>query len=333
MAARRASTQPVSSADPVKDYLQAIGGTPLLTAAQEVDLSKRIEAGLYAETKLEQSDLTADYRRDLELVADDGKRAKAHLIEANLRLVVSVAKKYTRPGVELLDVVQEGNLGLIRAVEKFDYTKGFKFSTYAMWWIRQGIQRGFTDLGRVIRLPAHILESLSRLSRLTREWLQDHDGVAPTSKDLALIWHLKPETDDKPVATKATGRPRKIMDPAYIEFLMEINRRPASFSEELGEDHLTIGELIEDVDAIEVADLVSRTLLADLIWSVLDTLDKREAKIMAMHFGLYDGHLYTLTEIGREIGVTRARVGQLVGKTLEKLRHPDRAELLLDYAS
>jgi RNA polymerase primary sigma factor len=299
--------------DSVHTYLKSIGRTSLLTAEQEVNLAKRIEAGLFAEYKLEtEPDLDDGYRRDLALVAEDGRRAKAHMLEANLRLVVSVAKKYSDRGLSLLDVVQEGNLGLIRAVEKFDYTKGYKFSTYAMWWIRQAIQRGFADAARTIRLPVHVLEMLSKLSRVERD-MHQRLGREPTPEELAVELDRTPD---------------------QIEELLRTSRQPISLDSTIGEDGETsIGDLIEDVDAPEASELVDRQLMADQLRNALDALTPREATIMAMRFGLYDGNPHTLDEIGRALGLTRERIRQLEKQSLSKLRHPSRAQPLLDYAS
>ena len=304
--------------DSVHTYLKSIGRTSLLTAEQEVDLAKRIEAGLFAEHKLETLGLDSgvgideNFRRDLEMVAEDGRRAKAHMLEANLRLVVSVAKKYSDRGLSLLDVVQEGNLGLIRAVEKFDYTKGYKFSTYAMWWIRQAIQRGFADSARTIRLPVHVLEMLSKLSRVERDMHQKL-GREPTPEELAVELDRTPD---------------------QIEELLRTSRQPISLDSTIGEDGETsIGDLIEDVDAPEASELVDRQLMAEQLRSALDALTPREATIMAMRFGLYDGNPHTLDEIGRALGLTRERIRQLEKQSLSKLRHPSRAQPLLDFAS
>jgi RNA polymerase primary sigma factor len=299
--------------DSVHTYLKSIGRTSLLTAEQEVDLAKRIEAGLFAEHKLEtEPDLPAELRHDLQLVAEDGRRAKAHMLEANLRLVVSVAKKYSDRGLSLLDVVQEGNLGLIRAVEKFDYTKGYKFSTYAMWWIRQAIQRGFADSARTIRLPVHVLEMLSKLSRVERD-MHQRLGREPTPEELAVELDRTPD---------------------QIEELLRTSRQPISLDSTIGEDGETsIGDLIEDVDAPEASELVDRQLMAEQLRSALDALTPREATIMAMRFGLYDGNPHTLDEIGRALGLTRERIRQLEKQSLSKLRHPSRAQPLLDFAS
>ena len=304
--------------DSVHTYLKSIGRTSLLTAEQEVDLAKRIEAGLFAEHKLETMGLAGgvgldeNFRHDLEMVAEDGRRAKAHMLEANLRLVVSVAKKYSDRGLSLLDVVQEGNLGLIRAVEKFDYTKGYKFSTYAMWWIRQAIQRGFADSARTIRLPVHVLEMLSKLSRVERDMHQKL-GREPTPEELAVELDRTPD---------------------QIEELLRTSRQPISLDSTIGEDGETsIGDLIEDVDAPEASELVDRQLMAEQLRSALDALTPREATIMAMRFGLYDGNPHTLDEIGRALGLTRERIRQLEKQSLSKLRHPSRAQPLLDFAS
>jgi RNA polymerase primary sigma factor len=299
--------------DSVHTYLKSIGRTSLLTAEQEVDLAKRIEAGLYAEHKLETAaKLSQVLRRDLEDVAEDGRSAKAHMLEANLRLVVSVAKKYSDRGLSLLDVVQEGNLGLIRAVEKFDYSKGYKFSTYAMWWIRQAIQRGFADSARTIRLPVHVLEMLSKLSRVERD-MHQRLGREPTPEELAVELDRTPD---------------------QIEELLRTSRQPISLDSTIGEDGETsIGDLIEDTDAPEASELVDRQLLADQLRHALDALTPREATIMAMRFGLYDGNPHTLDEIGRALGLTRERIRQLEKQSLSKLRHPSRAQPLLDYAS
>jgi RNA polymerase primary sigma factor len=299
--------------DSVHTYLKSIGRRSLLTAEEEVELAKRIEAGLFAEHKLEtEAKLTKQYRADLEAVADDGRRAKAHMLEANLRLVVSVAKKYSDRGLSLLDVVQEGNLGLIRAVEKFDYTKGYKFSTYAMWWIRQAIQRGFADSARTIRLPVHVLEMLSKLSRVERD-MHQRLGREPTPEELAVELDRTPD---------------------QIEELLRTSRQPISLDSTIGEDGETsIGDLIEDIDAPEASELVDRQLMASQLRSALGCLTPREATIMSMRFGLYDGNPHTLDEIGRALGLTRERIRQLEKQSLSKLRHPSRAQPLLDFAS
>ncbi|WP_030168580.1 RNA polymerase sigma factor [Spirillospora albida] len=303
--------QSTAMGDSVHTYLKAIGRRRLLTAEQEVDLAKRIEAGLYAEHKLENEKLSPRARIDLECIAADGRRAKAHMLEANLRLVVSVAKKYSDRGLSLLDVVQEGNLGLIRAVEKFDYTKGYKFSTYAMWWIRQAIQRGFADSARTIRLPVHVLEMLSKLSRVERE-MHQRLGREPTPEELAAELDKTPE---------------------QVRELLRTSRQPISLDSTIGEDGETrIGDLIEDTDSPEASDLVDRQLMADQLRRTLDVLSPREAKIMAMRFGLYDGTPRTLDEIGKALGLTRERIRQLEKESLSKLRHPSNARPLLDFA-
>ncbi|MGI5201527.1 RNA polymerase sigma factor [Spirillospora sp. CA-108201] len=303
--------QSTTMGDSVHTYLKAIGRRQLLTAEQEVDLAKRIEAGLYAEHKLESEDLSPAVRADLEWVAADGRRAKAHMLEANLRLVVSVAKKYSDRGLSLLDVVQEGNLGLIRAVEKFDYSKGYKFSTYAMWWIRQAIQRGFADSARTIRLPVHVLEMLSKLSRVERD-MHQRLGREPTPEELAAELDKSPE---------------------QVRELLRTSRQPISLDSTIGEDGETrIGDLIEDTDSPEASELVDRQLMADQLRRTLDILSPREAKIMAMRFGLYDGTPRTLDEIGKALGLTRERIRQLEKESLSKLRHPSNARPLLDFA-
>ncbi|MFV2174769.1 RNA polymerase sigma factor [Actinomadura sp. LOL_016] len=303
--------QSTTMGDSVHTYLKAIGRRQLLTAEQEVDLAKRIEAGLYAEHKLETEELPSALRLDLEWVAADGRRAKAHMLEANLRLVVSVAKKYSDRGLSLLDVVQEGNLGLIRAVEKFDYSKGYKFSTYAMWWIRQAIQRGFADSARTIRLPVHVLEMLSKLSRVERD-MHQRLGREPTPEELAVELDKSPE---------------------QVRELLRTSRQPISLDSTIGEDGETrIGDLIEDTDSPEASELVDRQLMADQLRRTLDILSPREAKIMAMRFGLYDGTPRTLDEIGRALGLTRERIRQLEKESLSKLRHPSNARPLLDFA-
>ncbi|WP_067184806.1 RNA polymerase sigma factor [Microtetraspora niveoalba] len=303
--------------DSVHTYLKSIGRRTLLTAAQEVELAKRIEAGLYAEHKLETAlengeILRPEVREDLEWIIEDGKRAKDHMLEANLRLVVSVAKKYTDRGMALLDVVQEGNLGLIRAVEKFDYTKGYKFSTYAMWWIRQAIQRGFADSARTIRLPVHVLEMLSKLSRVERD-MHQRLGREPSPEELAVELDKTPD---------------------QIEELLRTSRQPISLDSTIGEDGETrIGDLIEDVDSPEASEVVDRQLLAEQLKGVLENLSPREAKIMALRFGLADGKPHTLDEIGKFLGLTRERIRQLEKESLSKLRHPSNTRPLLDWAS
>ncbi|HST73154.1 MULTISPECIES: RNA polymerase sigma factor [Kocuria] len=301
-----------ATADPVKDYLKQIGKVALLNAEQEVDLALRIEAGLYAEHKLaEQLDsLDPQTRKELRWVIHDGKRAKNHLLEANLRLVVSLAKRYTGRGMLFLDLIQEGNLGLIRAVEKFDYTKGFKFSTYATWWIRQAITRAMADQARTIRIPVHMVEVINKLARVQRQMLQDL-GREPTPEELANELDMTPE---------------KVVE------VQKYGREPISLHTPLGEDgDSEFGDLIEDSEAVVPADAVSFTLLQEQLHSVLDTLSEREAGVVAMRFGLTDGQPKTLDEIGKVYGVTRERIRQIESKTMSKLRHPSRSQVLRDY--
>jgi len=301
-----------ATADPVKDYLKQIGKVALLNAEQEVDLALRIEAGLFAEEKINADDGTMDpkFKRELEFVIHDGKRAKNHLLEANLRLVVSLAKRYTGRGMLFLDLIQEGNLGLIRAVEKFDYTKGFKFSTYATWWIRQAITRAMADQARTIRIPVHMVEVINKLARVQRQMLQDL-GREPTPEELALELDMTPE---------------KVVE------VQKYGREPISLHTPLGEDgDSEFGDLIEDSEAVVPADAVSFTLLQEQLHSVLDTLSEREAGVVAMRFGLTDGQPKTLDEIGKVYGVTRERIRQIESKTMSKLRHPSRSQVLRDY--
>ncbi len=300
-----------ATADPVKDYLKQIGKVPLLNAEQEVELAKRIEAGLFAEEKLaEDPRLASDQRIDLEWIADDGRRAKNHLLEANLRLVVSLAKRYTGRGMLFLDLIQEGNLGLIRAVEKFDYTKGYKFSTYATWWIRQAITRAMADQARTIRIPVHMVEVINKLARVQRQMLQDL-GREPTPEELAAELDMTPE---------------KVIE------VQKYGREPISLHTPLGEDgDSEFGDLIEDSEAIQPGEAVSFTLLQEQLHSVLDTLSEREAGVVSMRFGLTDGQPKTLDEIGKVYGVTRERIRQIESKTMSKLRHPSRSQVLRDY--
>jgi len=297
--------------DPVKDYLKQIGKVPLLNAEQEVELAKRIEAGLFAEEKLaERANLSTDARIDLEWIAEDGTRAKNHLLEANLRLVVSLAKRYTGRGMLFLDLIQEGNLGLIRAVEKFDYTKGYKFSTYATWWIRQAITRAMADQARTIRIPVHMVEVINKLARVQRQMLQDL-GREPTPDELAVELDMTPE---------------KVIE------VQKYGREPISLHTPLGEDgDSEFGDLIEDSEAIQPGEAVSFTLLQEQLHSVLDTLSEREAGVVSMRFGLTDGQPKTLDEIGKVYGVTRERIRQIESKTMSKLRHPSRSQVLRDY--
>ncbi|MUL42984.1 RNA polymerase sigma factor [Streptomonospora sp. PA3] len=301
-----------ATADPVKDYLKQIGNVALLNAEQEVELAKRIEAGLFAEEKLadEGDSLTQEFRDELEWIAEDGGRAKKHLLEANLRLVVSLAKRYTGRGMLFLDLIQEGNLGLIRAVEKFDYTKGFKFSTYATWWIRQAITRAMADQARTIRIPVHMVEVINKLARVQRQMLQDL-GREPTPEELAKELDMTPE---------------KVVE------VQKYGREPISLHTPLGEDgDSEFGDLIEDSEAIQPGEAVSFTLLQEQLHSVLDTLSEREAGVVSMRFGLTDGQPKTLDEIGKVYGVTRERIRQIESKTMSKLRHPSRSQVLRDY--
>ncbi|WP_425956890.1 RNA polymerase sigma factor [Xylanimonas sp. McL0601] len=309
-----------ATADPVKDYLKQIGKVALLNAEQEVELAKRIEAGLFAEEKLakdfadfDRTKADSDTRRmvrDLQWIAHDGKRAKNHLLEANLRLVVSLAKRYTGRGMLFLDLIQEGNLGLIRAVEKFDYTKGYKFSTYATWWIRQAITRAMADQARTIRIPVHMVEVINKLARVQRQMLQDL-GREPTPEELAKELDMTPE---------------KVVE------VQKYGREPISLHTPLGEDgDSEFGDLIEDSEAVVPADAVSFTLLQEQLHQVLDTLSEREAGVVSMRFGLQDGQPKTLDEIGKVYGVTRERIRQIESKTMSKLRHPSRSQVLRDY--
>ncbi len=301
-----------ATADPVKDYLKQIGKVPLLNAEQEVELAKRIEAGLFAEEKLAETRALpgSDECIDLEWIASDGRRAKNHLLEANLRLVVSLAKRYTGRGMLFLDLIQEGNLGLIRAVEKFDYTKGYKFSTYATWWIRQAITRAMADQARTIRIPVHMVEVINKLARVQRQMLQDL-GREPTPEELAAELDMTPE---------------KVIE------VQKYGREPISLHTPLGEDgDSEFGDLIEDSEAIQPGEAVSFTLLQEQLHSVLDTLSEREAGVVSMRFGLTDGQPKTLDEIGKVYGVTRERIRQIESKTMSKLRHPSRSQVLRDY--
>jgi RNA polymerase primary sigma factor len=301
-----------ATADPVKDYLKQIGKVPLLNAEQEVELAKRIEAGLFAEEKLahEEATLKPKLRNELNWIAQDGRRAKNHLLEANLRLVVSLAKRYTGRGMLFLDLIQEGNLGLIRAVEKFDYTKGYKFSTYATWWIRQAITRAMADQARTIRIPVHMVEVINKLARVQRQMLQDL-GREPTPEELAKELDMTPE---------------KVVE------VQKYGREPISLHTPLGEDgDSEFGDLIEDSEAVVPSDAVSFTLLQEQLHAVLDTLSEREAGVVSMRFGLTDGQPKTLDEIGKVYGVTRERIRQIESKTMSKLRHPSRSQVLRDY--
>jgi RNA polymerase primary sigma factor len=300
-----------ATADPVKDYLRQIGKVPLLNAEQEVELAKRIEAGLFAEEKLNRGvKLAPKLRNELHWIAQDGRRAKNHLLEANLRLVVSVAKRYTGRGVLFLDLVQEGNLGLIRAVEKFDYTRGYKFSTYAFWWIRQAMTRAMADQARTIRIPVHMVEVIYKLARVQRRMLQDV-GREGTPEELARELDVTPER---------------------VVEVQKYGREPISLHTPLGEDgDSEFGDLIEDSEAIVPAEAVSFTLLQEQLRSVLDTLSEREAGVVSMRFGLTDGQPKTLDEIGKAYGVTRERIRQIESKTMSKPRHPSRSQVLRDF--
>ena len=301
-----------ATADPVKDYLKEIGKVALLNAEQEVDLARRIEAGLYADyiLKNEGANMSAKERRELTLLASDGQNAKNHLLEANLRLVVSLAKRYTGRGMQFLDLIQEGNLGLIRAVEKFDYSKGYKFSTYATWWIRQAITRAMADQARTIRIPVHMVEVINKLARVQRQMMQEL-GREPTPEELAAELDMTPE---------------KVVE------VQKYGREPISLHTPLGEDgDSEFGDLIEDSEAVVPAEAVSFTLLQEQLHQVLDTLSEREAGVVSMRFGLGDGQPKTLDEIGKVYGVTRERIRQIESKTMSKLRHPSRSQVLRDY--
>jgi RNA polymerase primary sigma factor len=300
-----------ATADPVKDYLKQIGKVALLNAELEVELAKRIEAGLFAEEKLATAkSLSKEDERDLKWVVKDGQRAKSHLLEANLRLVVSLAKRYTGRGMQFLDLIQEGNLGLIRAVEKFDYTKGYKFSTYATWWIRQAITRAMADQARTIRIPVHMVEVINKLSRVQRQLLQDL-GREPTPEELARELDMTPE---------------KVVE------VQKYGREPISLSTPLGEDgDSEFGDLIEDTEAVVPAEAVGYTMLQRELERILDSLHPREAGVIRARFGLGDGVTKTLDQIGEEFGVTRERIRQIESKTMSKLRHPSRSQLLQDF--
>ncbi len=302
-----------ATADPVKDYLKQIGKVALLNAEQEVELAMRIEAGLFAEEKLShmsEQEKRSQLGRELAWVARDGQRAKNHLLGANLRLVVSLAKRYTGRGMQFLDLIQEGNLGLIRAVEKFDYTKGFKFSTYATWWIRQAITRAMADQARTIRIPVHMVEVINKLARVQRQMLQDL-GREPTPEELSRELDMTPE---------------KVIE------VQKYGREPISLHTPLGEDgDSEFGDLIEDTEAVVPADAVGFTMLQKQLESLLDSLSEREAGVIRMRFGLGDGMPKTLDQIGDTFGVTRERIRQIESKTMAKLRHPSRSQSLRDY--
>jgi RNA polymerase primary sigma factor len=311
----RKDAEMTASADSVRAYLKQIGKVALLNAEEEVDLAKRIEAGLYAAERLRQADeagekLATQMRRDLRWIVRDGERAKNHLLEANLRLVVSLAKRYTGRGMAFLDLIQEGNLGLIRAVEKFDYTKGYKFSTYATWWIRQAITRAMADQARTIRIPVHMVEVINKLGRIQRELLQDL-GREPTPEELAKEMDITPD---------------KVLE------IQQYAREPISLDQTIGDEgDSQLGDFIEDSEAVVAVDAVSFTLLQDQLQSVLQTLSEREAGVVKLRFGLTDGQPRTLDEIGQVYGVTRERIRQIESKTMSKLRHPSRSQVLRDY--
>jgi RNA polymerase primary sigma factor len=298
------------SADPVRTYLKEIGRVRLLTAAQEVELAKRIEAGLFAGEKLASGAVSsASLRRELEWLERDGQCAKASLIEANLRLVVSLAKRYTGHGMAFLDLIQEGNLGLIRAVEKFDYAKGYKFSTYAMWWIRQAISRAMADQGRTIRVPVHVVDAINKLMRAQRQFIQER-GREPTEDELAAELGCTQER---------------------VREIRSIAQEPVSFHAPVGEDDGTLGDLIEDADAAAPDDVATRSLMVAQLREMLHSLGEREQLVLTMRFGLDDGFARTLEEVGQQFGVTRERIRQIENKTLAKLRQPTSAVQLHDY--
>ena len=311
----RKDAELTASADSVRAYLKQIGKVALLNAEEEVELAKRIEAGLYAAERLRKADeegekLSPQLRRDLRWIVRDGEKAKNHLLEANLRLVVSLAKRYTGRGMAFLDLIQEGNLGLIRAVEKFDYTKGYKFSTYATWWIRQAITRAMADQARTIRIPVHMVEVINKLGRIQRELLQDL-GREPTPEELAKEMDITPE---------------KVLE------IQQYAREPISLDQTIGDEgDSQLGDFIEDSEAVVAVDAVSFTLLQDQLQSVLATLSEREAGVVRLRFGLTDGQPRTLDEIGQVYGVTRERIRQIESKTMSKLRHPSRSQVLRDY--
>ncbi|SDC73520.1 RNA polymerase primary sigma factor [Geodermatophilus telluris] len=311
----RKDAELTASADSVRAYLKQIGKVALLNAEEEVDLAKRIEAGLYGAERLRAAEeegqkLSPQMRRDLNWIVRDGERAKNHLLEANLRLVVSLAKRYTGRGMAFLDLIQEGNLGLIRAVEKFDYTKGYKFSTYATWWIRQAITRAMADQARTIRIPVHMVEVINKLGRIQRELLQDL-GREPTPEELAKEMDITPD---------------KVLE------IQQYAREPISLDQTIGDEgDSQLGDFIEDSEAVVAVDAVSFTLMQDQLTSVLQTLSEREAGVVRLRFGLTDGQPRTLDEIGQVYGVTRERIRQIESKTMSKLRHPSRSQVLRDY--
>ncbi|MEI4272235.1 RNA polymerase sigma factor [Klenkia sp. LSe6-5] len=308
----RKDAELATSTDAVRAYLKLIGRVALLTAEQEVDLARRVEAGLYAAHKLADTDakFTPTMRRDLNWVVRDGERAKTHLLEANLRLVVSLAKRYTGRGMAFLDLIQEGNLGLIRAVEKFDYTKGFKFSTYATWWIRQAITRAMADQARTIRIPVHMVEVINKLGRIQRELLQEL-GREATPEELAKEMDITPD---------------KVLE------IQQYAREPISLDQTIGDEgDSQLGDFIEDSEAVVAVEAVSYGFMQEQLTSVLQTLSEREAGVVRLRFGLSDGTPRTLDEIGQVYGVTRERIRQIESKTMSKLRHPSRSQVLRDY--
>ena len=301
-----------ATSDPVRMYLKEIGRVPLLTAADEVDLAKAVEAGLFAAHKLATSPPLPDrLRRELEAVELDGRNAKKRLVESNLRLVVSIAKRYVGRGMQFLDLIQEGNLGLIRAVEKFDYAKGYKFSTYATWWIRQAITRAIADQARTIRIPVHMVETINKLVRLQRQLLQ-RLGREPTPEEIGQEMDMTPE---------------RVLE------ILRLSQEPVSLETPIGEEEegSHLGDFIEDSDAVVPLDAASFILLQEQLEGALTTLSEREKQVIKLRFGMTDGHPRTLEEVGREFGVTRERIRQIESKTLSKLRHPSRAQQLKDY--
>ncbi len=311
----RREAELTAGGDSTRAYLKQIGRVPLLSAVEEVELAIRIEVGLYAAEKLRVESLLAPgvdaaRRRDLAWIALDGVRAKNHLLEANLRLVVSIAKRYSGHGMAFLDLIQEGNLGLVRAVEKFDYSRGFKFSTYATWWIRQAISRAMADQSRTIRIPVHMVEIINRLSRVQRELFQQ----------------LSREATVEEVADELGIPPARVLE------IRQIAREPVSLDQAIGEEGSgQFGDFIEDSEAVVALDAVAFTLLQEQLEAVLETLSEREAGVMRLRYGLSDGRPRTLDDIGKVYGVTRERIRQIEAKTMSKLRHPSRSQLLQDY--
>ncbi|NUU19899.1 MAG: sigma-70 family RNA polymerase sigma factor [Streptomycetaceae bacterium] len=299
------------SADLLRQYLREIGRIPLLTAADEVDLARSVEAGLFAEEKLGREPVVDDpaLRTALERLVEEGCAAKRRLIEANLRLVVSVAKRYVGRGLSLLDLVQEGNLGLIRAVEKFDYTRGYKFSTYATWWIRQAMSRALADQARTIRVPVHVVELINRVVRVQRRLVQER-GEEPTPEDLAAVLDI---------------------DPARVVDVLKLAQEPVSLHSPVGEDEVLLGDIVEDVDAASPAESAAYLMLREHLEALLSTLGDREKSVVQLRYGLADGQPHTLEEIGRRFGVTRERIRQIESRTLSKLRDRSYADQLRGY--